>query len=226
MSKQWQAMSSMFAKRNMKGQLTALGFDEETAKRIEELIATEAGRQTERAINMMVGAEDLDPDAFYWFFGNGPELSNEFERELSTFLTDDEIAAVRDEVKRGHEKQLVEMADMTIGMMGVPNLTEDQTTRVRKAFAGKDFIRQQFVGFAELTRDRKRLEAAIANPKEMEKEVRKGMAPLRRQMANILTPQQMKSFDRFETQMIRMQQMQMKMMGGLFKEAQPKPSGQ
>ena len=223
MSKQWKTMAAMFAKRNMKGQLVELGFDAETAKRIEELVAAEAGRQTERALAMMVGDEELDPDAVYWFFGNGPEISTELERDLARFLNDDEVATVRAELKKNHEQQLIDMADMTIGMMGVQDLSDDQKTSVREVFAGKDFMRQQFKGMAEITRDSKRLRHILENPDAFEKEVRTTMAPYKQRMQDILRPEQMKQYERFETQFIRMQQMQMKMMSTLFEQPAEKP---
>ncbi len=173
MARQWKAMSSMFAKqRGWQAQLRALGFDAETAQRIEKLIGEEAARQTEKAVVMMLdGDVELDPEVFYWLMGVGPELSTDAERDLALFLSEGELASVRKEIHDAHETQLGDYATMTMGMMGIPDLSDDQQTEMRGVLAGKDFIREQIVGFAELTRDRKKLLYVLDNPMEMANEI-------------------------------------------------------
>lgn len=227
MAKQWKGMSSMFAKQRIEPLLREAGFDAETAKKIEELIAKEAGAQTEKAIRMMLGYDEIEGDAFYWFLGVGPELSGDIEGELATFLNDEEIAVVRAQVSQSHKKQLNDMADMTLGMMGIRNLSDDQRTRIKEHLVGKDLMQEQFVRIAQLTRDREKLRAAIADPKKASAEFTKSFEPTRRRMKDVLTPAQFQQYESFEKQMAQMSQMQFKMMEGLLKpSATQKPAGQ
>jgi hypothetical protein len=232
MTKQWKAMSSMFAQqRGWKEQLLAAGFDAGTAEKIEKLISEEAARQIEKAMEMMLDSGvPLDADAFYWFMGVGPKLSVEAEKELSLFLSDDEIASVRREVEASHEKQLTGYADMTIGMMGIGDLSTDQKGQIRDVLAGKDFIKEQFVGFAQLTRNRKAFQHLMENPKEFGQAMKARMQPMRQRMQSILRPDQLQKYDLFEKQTVQMAQMQMKMMSSFIKKPgapeTKKPAGQ
>lgn len=228
MARQWKAMSSMFSKqRGWQAQLLALGFDAETAQRIEKLIGDEASRQTEKAVEMMLdGDVELDPEVFYWFMGVGPKLSTEAERDFALFLSEGELASVRKEIHDAHVTQLRDYANMTMGQMGIPDLSDDQKTQMRAVLAGKDFIREQIVGFAQLTRDRKKLLHVLNNPEDMAKEITERMKPMRRRMQSILRPDQFTQYTQFEKGMIQLSQLQMKMVGGMLTMSETKtPDG-
>ena len=73
---QWKAYSSVQAKQKVKGLLAGLDFDADTAAQIEDEILADVDRQMDSVINMMIGTEDLDPDAFTVFTGTaaGPQF--------------------------------------------------------------------------------------------------------------------------------------------------------
>jgi len=215
-SPQWKAWAAMQAKQKLGGLFASLGFDEQTQKLIEAALLKDAEVQTERAIAMMLGTEELDPDAFGYFMGLPPDLTPEVEHDLGTFLSDAEIASVRGEVQRAHQKQMDDFADMQIGMMAIPDLTPDQKTRVKDVLAGRDVMKEQFTRFAEFTRDRTKLRRLMEGEGVAE-EMQKGFAPTRRRMQDILTPEQFTKYEAYEAQMIRQAEMGVKMMGAMLK---------
>jgi len=148
--KQWKAIAGMQAKQRAEGLLANLPFDAEREKRIQELLQKEAELQAERAALMMLGEEEMDPNAFQWFMGMPSELSPRLEGELATFLNDGEIQVLRAEVKRAHDRHMTDMADMQIGMMAIRDLSDDQKTRMREVFVGKDVVTEQFARFGEM----------------------------------------------------------------------------
>jgi len=215
-SPQWKAWAALQAKQKLGGLFASLGFDEQTQKLIEAALLKDAEVQTERAIAMMLGTEDLDPDAFGYFMGLPPDLTPEVEHDLGTFLSDAEIASVRGEVQRAHQKQMDDFADMQIGMMAIPDLTPDQKTRVRDVLAGRDVMKEQFTRFAEFTRDRTKLRRLMEGEGVAE-EMKNSFAPTRRRMQDILTPEQFTKYEAYEAQMIRQAEMGVKMMGAMLK---------
>ncbi|MHC4164547.1 MAG: hypothetical protein ACYSUM_20685, partial [Planctomycetota bacterium] len=157
----------------------------------------------------MLGEADLDPNAFLYFMGLPPDLNAEVERELGTFLSDNEIASVRSEVKKAHDKQLTDM-------------TADQKTRMREIFRGKNLMQEQFTQFAEVTRDRNLFKKLVTGEIDLAAEMKKSFEPQRQRVSQILTPEQMKGYDKYEESLIRGAEMGMKMMGAMVKE-KPKP---
>jgi hypothetical protein len=219
-SAMWKGMVSMQVKPKIEAMLLeGIDLDAATEERIEKAMLEEAERQMDRVIEMMLGNEELDPDAFSYFMGLPAELSPELEKELATFLSDAEIANVRAEVKRGYEKQMTDLADVQIKMMAVPNLRDDQRERLRDIFRGKNFMKEQFQGFAELTRDRKKLMAAIDGDIDIGKHMEKNFEPMRRRVRDILDDTQFGQYEAYEKQMIAQAQMGFKMMSSLVKQA-------
>jgi hypothetical protein len=211
---QWKAFARMQAGQKADGLLASLPFDAETEKRIKELLQQEAELQAERAALMMLGEEEMDPSAFQWFMGIGPELTPGLERELATFLDDPGIAVVRAEVKRSHEKQMNDMADMQIGMMQIGDLSDDQRTRLRDVFVGKDVMTDQFTRFGEIVRDRDRFRRLMAG-EGIKEEMEKGFGGTRRRVRDILNDAQYAKYEAYEQQMVRQAEMGLKMMSSL-----------
>jgi len=220
-SPQWKAWGSMQAKQKIGALLAKMGFDPETAKLIEEAMAKDAELQIDKAIRMMLGEEAMDPDAFYYFMGVPPELSEELERELATFLGDEDILAIRTQVKREHEQQVEAMVDMQIGMMAIPDLSDNQKTRIREALAGRDMMQEQMRQFAEVTRDRTKL-ARLLKGEGLNEAMEENFAPMRKKMRTILSPQQFESYLAYEKRTVKMVEGQMKMLAGMFKK-EPAP---
>jgi hypothetical protein len=218
-SAMWVGFATMQAKGRLKGLLADLGFDEETAAAIQEAILAEVARQTERAIQMMLGTEDLDADAFAYFMGLPPDLSTELSGELGTFLDDDEIASVRAEVKKAYKEQLTAMADMQINMMRIGDLSDDQRIRMREIFS-TDVMKEQMVMLAEVTRDRRLLTRLANDPKMLNKAMKENLAPTRDRVREILSDQQFEKYSNYEQSMIKQAEMGLKMMGSL---TQPPP---
>lgn len=214
---QWKAWATMQAKPKIQAMLAALGFDAETTKRIEALMIQDVENQMDRAMAMMLGDEEMNPDTFMYFLGVPPDLAPEVERELGTFLNDNEIASLRSEVKKAHDQQLTDIADMQINMMAVPNLAPDQKTRLREVFRGKNMMQEQFTQFAEVTRDRELLRKLAAGEIDLAKEIEKSMEPQRLRVQEILTPEQMESYKRYQETMIKQAEMGMKMFGSVLK---------
>jgi hypothetical protein len=226
-SAMWVGFAKMQAKAKLKGLLAELGFDEATAAAIEEAILAEVTRQSELAIQMMLGETDLDADAFAYFMGLPPELSTELAGELGTFLTDAEVASVRREVKKAYKEQLTAMADMQIGMMQIHDLSDDQRTRMRELFS-TDVMKEQFVMFAEVTRDRDLLTRLVREPKGLTEVMRSNLAPTRARVRDILNDEQFKKYEAYEESMVRQMEMGLKMMGSLTEpppQEKPAPGG-
>lgn len=219
---QWKAWATMQARPKIRQMLAELGLDEETAARIEEAMLKDVEQQVERAMLMMLGEEEMDPNAFLYFMGLPPDLNPDVERELGTFLGDSEIASVRAEVKKAYDKQLTDFADMQIGMMQLTDMTADQKTRMREVFRGKNHMQEQFAQFAEVTRDRSLFRKLVNGEIDLAAEMKKSFAPQRQRVGQILTSEQMKGYDKYEESLIRQAEMGMKMMGAMM-NAKPKP---
>jgi hypothetical protein len=212
--KQWKAFAGMQARQKAELLLAKLPFDAETEKKIAELLQQEAELQAERAAMMMLGDEEMDPAAFQWFMGIGPELTPGLEKELATFLDDTGIAVVRAEVKRAHEKQMTDMADMQIGMMAIRDLSDDQKTRMREVFVGKDVMTEQFTRFGEVVRDRERFQRLMRG-EGIREEMEKGFQGTRQRVRGILNDEQYAKYELYEQQMVRQAEMGLKMMSSL-----------
>ena len=222
---QWKAAASMQSKPRIEQLLAALGFDEATSERIKEAMLADVDRQVEQALLMMIGEAKMDADAFFYFMGLPPDLNEDLERELGTFLSDAEIATVREEVRRSHDKTLTDLADMQIGMMSVPDLTDDQRTRLREVFRGRNTMQEQMTGFAEMTRDHSVFEKLVAGEIDLAAEMKENFEPQRERISRILTPEQMKGYDRYQEQLVRQAEMGIKMMGAMLKTEDASATG-
>lgn len=217
----WTAFATMQAKQKVDKAFRDLGLDPETEKRIEDAIIKEAERQAERAILMMLGEEDLDPSAFASFMGLPPDLSLELERELATFLNDDEIQAVRERVQQGHKQQMRDMADMQINMMQIRDLSDDQRTRLREIYVGKDYMTEQFTQFAKVTRDRSKLNKLLEG-EGLAEVMEAQFEPQRRRVRDILNDQQFELYREYEKRMVKQAEFGLKMMAGMLKSSTTK----
>lgn len=216
-SKAWKGWAGMQARQRAEALLANLPFDPETEKKIQDLLQQEAEIQAERAAAMMLGDEEMDPSAFQWFMGMPEELSPKLEAELATFLSDGQIQTVRAEVKRQHEKQMNDIADMQIGMMQIRDLNDDQKTRLRDVLVGKDMMTEQFTRFAEVTRDKAKFRRLLQG-EGLKEEMEKGFAPTRQRVRDILTPDQFTKYQAYEQQVVRMAQMNLKMMSAFLEQ--------
>lgn len=210
-SKMWKGWAGMQARQKAEALLASLPFDAEREKKIQELLQKEAELQAERAASMMLGDEEMDPSAFQWFMGMPEELSPRVEGELATFLNDGEIQIVRAEVKRAHEKQLTDLADMQIGMTQIHDLSDDQKTRMREVFSGKDMMTERFTQMAEVMRDRDRMRRVMKG-EGIKEEMEKQFAPTRQRVRDILTADQFAKYQLYEKQMAQQAEMGLKMM--------------
>ena len=217
-SSQWKAFAGMQAKNKVRGLLAGLGFDPETAKQIEAAIVADVERQVDRAIAMMLGEEALEESAFTSMLGIPPDLSTELERELGSYLSDEEIGAVRERVQGAHTKQMNDMADVQIATMRIDNLSEDQKTRLRDVFVGKDMMSRQMTQFAELTRNRKQFMDILQDEEALTGLVKKNMEPQRQRVRDILDDEQFKKYEAYEKTVLQQARMGMKMMSAMMKK--------
>lgn len=207
----WKAFARMQAGQKAEGLLAGLPFDAAREKRIQELLQQEAELQAERAAMMMIGEGEMDPAAFAWFMGVPGELTPRLEQELATFLNDGELQVLRAEVKRTHDKHMNDMADMQIGMMQIGDLSDDQKTRMREVFVGKDVMTQQFTRFGEIVRDRDRMKRLLRG-EGLEQEMERQFEGTRGRMRDILNPDQYRKYEAYEKGLVRQAQMGLKMM--------------
>ncbi len=210
-SKAWKGWAGMQARQRAEALLANLPFDAGREKKIQELLQKEAELQAERAALMMLGEEEMDPNAFQWFMGMPPELSPALEGELATFLNDGEMQVLRAEVKRAHDKQMTDMADMQIGMMAIQDLSDDQRTRMREVFVGKDVMTEQFTRFAEIVRDRDRM-GRLLKGEGLREEMEKGFEGTRRRVRDILNNEQFAKYQAYEKQLAAQAEVGLKMM--------------
>lgn len=213
---QWKAFSSMQAKQKIKGLLAGLDLDPEVAAQIEAEILADVDRQMDKVVDMMIGTEELDPDAFTVFTGLPSDLSTEVEAKLGTFLSDDQIHDVRERVKKTYKEQLGAMADSQIAGMGIQDLTEDQHTRLREIYTQRDVMRDQFVNFSRLTRDRAKLREVMKDDAQFDAMFEQNMEPMRRSIQDVLNPEQYKKYQAFEENIASGFRVQLKMMQSLF----------
>ncbi len=210
-SKMWRAFAGMQAKQRAEALLASLPFDAEREKRIQELLQKEAELQVEEAAAMMLGNEEFDASAFEWFMGMPETLSPRLEAEFATFLNDGELQVVRAEVKRAHDRQMTDMADMQIGMMQINDLSDDQRTRMREVFSGKDVMTERFAQFGNIVRDRDRMRRLLKG-EGLKEEMDVQFAPMRRRARDILNDDQYSKYVVYEQQMIQQAEMGLKMM--------------
>ncbi len=211
---QMKAMSAMQARQKLEAPLKDLGFDAETTKRILDLLLKEAETQTERAYGMFLGEAELDPEAFLWMWGVGPTLSEETERDLAAFLGDPGVETVRAKLKAVHEKQMDDLAEMSVNMMAIPDLTPEQRVQLKRHFAGNDVMQEQMTQFADVFRDREKMRKLMSGD-GLAEEMERSAAPRREKMRAILNDAQFERYKEWEGLMVKQAEMGLKMMGGL-----------
>ena len=108
-----------------------------------------------------------------------------------------------------------DMADMQIASMGIRDLDDDQKSRLREVFVGKDMMSQQMEQFADLTRNRKNLMSVLEDEEAFVALVEKNMEPQRRKVRDILNDEQYKRYEAFEKTVVQQAKMGMKMMSFL-----------
>jgi len=121
-------------------------------------------------------------------------------------------------VKQAHEKQMRDLADMQIGMMAIGDLSDDQRTRLRDVFTGKDMMTEQMTRFAEVTRDRDRFRRLLKG-EGLQEEMERGFSATRRRVRDILNDDQYRKYEAYEKQMARQAEMGLKMMASVLEQA-------
>jgi hypothetical protein len=106
---------------------------------------------------------------------------------------------------------MTDLADMQIGMMSIADLSDDQRTRMREVFVGKDVMSQQFTRFAEITRDPKRFRRLLGG-EGLEEEMEKSFGATRQRVRDILNDEQYRKYESYEKRMAKQAEMAMRMM--------------
>jgi hypothetical protein len=203
---------TQMAKGRATGISAAMKLDSEEAKKLADALGAEAARQMDLAWDMLFGDAEIDPDMLGIFQGMmTAEISEELENELTAFMSDDEIHAFRAEYKTQHEKQREQMVDMSITMMAIPDLTDDQRGRLREALTGSDPMREWNLSFARLMREPEKAGELISDPKKFAAEMKKGHAAQREQMRSILTDTQLEAATKSYDGMIEMMRRQIEL---------------
>lgn len=216
---QWKAMIGLQTGQRIDALLKDLGFDPATAKLIKEAIQEEAERQTDRFLQAMLGEGEPDAGAVGYMMGLPGELSLDLERELGTFLGDGQIGVLREGLRKAHDRQMNEFADMQIKMTGMQDLTDVQRDQLRDVFVGRNMIQEQMTQFAQVTRDRTKLRDLMSGRIDLRAEMEKGFAPRRERVRQFLTPEQFERYKAYEETMFRQAEMGIKMMGSMLTQS-------
>ena len=216
-SKMWKGFAGMQMKQRAEALLATLPFDAERERKIQELLQKEAELQAELAAKMMLGEAEFDQSAFEWFMGMPEELPPRLEQELATFLSDAELQVVRAEVKQARQRQMNDMADMQIGMMQIHDLSDDQMTRMREVYAGKDMMTEQFTRVGEIMRDRERFRRLLKG-EGIAEEMEKQFQGTRGRVRDILNAEQFAKYELYEKQLVRQAEMSLRMMSTLLEK--------
>ena len=212
----WRPMLETQVTQMAKGRATgisaAMELESDEGKLLADALGEEAKRQLDKAWEMFFGDAEIDPDALNVFQGMMlPDPSSELESALTAFMSDAEIADFRDEYKKEHEKQQEGMVDMTINMMGIPNLSDDQRTRLRSVFGGADPMREWNMNFIRLMREPEKVSALVSDPDKFAEEMIKGGAGQREQLRVILTEDQLQAAEKAQKSMIEIMRRQIEM---------------
>lgn len=211
---QMRAFSTMQARQKLEGAIRELGYDETTTKSILDALLKEAETRTDLAYDMLLGDVPLDPDAFLWIMGVGPKLSEETERNLALMLGDEGLQAVRSRLKAVHEKQMDDLAEMSISMMAIPDLRPDQRAQLKEFFNGRNMMQDQMAQMSTVLSDRAKLERLLKG-EGLRDEMEKSFAPRREKMSAILDDRQYERYLAFEKQAIAQAEMGLKMLSGM-----------
>lgn len=214
MMKAWRPMFEQqvtsWAKGRSGGISSAMALKPEDAELLATALGKDASRQLDAAWEMLFGDADIDPDALSIFQGiMSGEISEDLERELTSFLSDDQVHSFRDEFGKAHEKQKDQLIDMSIQMMGVPGLSDDQRNKLRDVFRDTDPMREWNMNFARMMREPETLRDVIDDPEKFADEMKKGAQGQRDHLRNILNEEQMKQADRSYEMMIEFMRAQM-----------------
>lgn len=204
--------------------LKSLGLDPGRADRLAKALADDAARQMEAAFRMVLGEGELDPAVLASFQGAPAMVSAELERELASFLGTAEIVAVRDHVRRQHEKQQEQMVEMQVGMLDIPDLSPEQDRRVRELFRGSDSMEQDTLRFAELMRKPGKTQELLTE-EGLRAEMARQLEPRRERMRAILTPPQMERYAAYEARLFQQAALAMRMWGGFSRKRDQPSSG-
>ena len=197
------AMAAMQAKPKVRALAAALGFDQATQERIEEELMAEVDAQIERALQMLLGQEDLDPSTLEYLLGMPPELSPEVEKKLAAFLSDEEVAIVREQIAVNHKAQARDMADAQIKMMDISDLSDGQRAEMRDIFEGRNFMKDRLSRFAKVTRNPKMLEKMLAGGQELTRIMKQQFEPTRVRVREVLRDDQFTRYEAYEARMIQ-----------------------
>lgn len=215
------AYASMQAKQRGGPIVEALDLDPETARAVLALLAEEAGRQAELVFTALLEGEDVDPNAFYYMQGLGPDLSPELMEKLAPLLGSAALADLRAGAQEAHRKLVDDQVEMQINMMGIADLTPTQRAEVKDLFRGQDRMREDMGRFATVMRDRERMERLLEG-EGLAEEMEASMAPRRERMRHILTPQQFERYLDYEKRLVEQARMGIRMWGSMLgRKAEP-----
>jgi hypothetical protein len=195
-----------------------LRLDPARAARLAQVFADEAARQVDLAFGMFFGDVELDPDLLLALWGGPGALTPELERELAAFLGTDEIVATREFVKREQERQREQAIDMQVAMLGIPDLTDDQRTRVREVFGDMGAYAADMTRFAKVMREPGSFERVFTEA-GMREIMEEGFRVRREKMRGILNAAQMERYARYEDLLVKQALMGAQMFKSLRKPA-------
>jgi hypothetical protein len=199
---------SAAAKTTGREMASRLGLEGMRAERLAQVIAEDAARQVEEMFRALLGEGEakIDPDAAFGMQGVPAKLSTGAEHELATFLSGDEIGAVRAELEIEHEKQVDRAMEMQVAMMAIPDLTAEQRTQVKALLREEGAAGDQAKVFAETMRAPEKLEGD-----GLEETMERSFAPRREKMRRLLDARQFEKYLEFEKRAVEQARMGLEM---------------
>jgi hypothetical protein len=207
---QWKSMMSVTAKRAGSAIAGKLDLDEQTTKVVSEAFDKEGERSAEIAMALMMGDFEGDEDdalaAMAWWMGTAGTMSDELALELSGTLNDEQIGAVREEMRIRNQSEMKMQAEMQIRMMTIPDLSDAQTTELTDMFSDGGMMKEQGRVWTEIMKNPRALVNAKSDG-DWEQLVAPSMEVNRRRMRAILDDTQYKAYEAYEKRNIKQARM-------------------
>jgi len=202
---QWKTMFGVNAKRAGKSMANKLELSDPLVEKVAAAFDKEGARAAGIAMDLMLAEYEGDPeeafDAFMWFMGTAGTMSDELTTELAGFLSERDIGAIREEMRVRHEDQLDQQAEMQLRMMGLPDLSEQQTTELKEMFSDGGMMKEQGKVWAEIMRNPRAILEAKSEADWMSV-LEPSMRANRERIRPILDDKQFEAYRRYEKQAV------------------------
>lgn len=191
----------------------SLGIDAERAAQMGEVFARHSGEMTERIMTLLFGEEEIDELAFQEL-EDGLDFNVDLERDLSLFLSDEEVLAVRREMDAAEAREKEARVDGRIEAFALPELSERQREEVREVLRqdGSDNRDPMLKAMRAMFREPEKAKQ-LADDKEFIASLRAAHEGRRERLKAILSKEQFSRYEAWERRDIANTRMGVRMMG-------------